>query len=153
MLTFENFMIFLNWTAPFTLLGTPTYCVDVVNSINMEALDSECGINMTEFTYPFICEEISFTVTPVNMAGNGTVRTISTNYTSVLPEVAEVLSVPTRFLLVDVDTGETITLRGTVVETNITFTTEQLSTNCHYTITITAFNVAGTAISRNSISK
>ena len=96
-------MIFLNWTAPFTLLGTPTYCVDVVNSSNMKTLHSECGITVTEFIYPFICEEISFTVTPINVVGNGTASTVShmiTNRTSVRPEVAEILSVPTGLLLV-----------------------------------------------------
>ena len=57
---------------------------------------------------------------------------------------------------VDVDTRETITLGNTdltVAETNITFTAEQLRMNRHYNITVIAFNVAGTATSRNNISK
>ena len=86
MITVENYfsMIFLSWTAPFTLYTSDTepditYCVDAVNSSSAETLHSECEINMTEFTYllpPSVgCGGILFTVTPVNAVGNGTTQT------------------------------------------------------------------------------
>ena len=75
----------LNWTAPFTLDITTvdpdiTYCVDVVSSTSSATLHSECGITETEFTYPLPprswCDQYNFTVTPVNVVGNGTRNSI-----------------------------------------------------------------------------
>ena len=85
-ITREDSSIFLNWTAPFTLdiIGVDpdiTYCVDVVNSTSSATLQAMCGINETEFTYPITflsaCDTILFTVTPVNIVGNGTNHTVS----------------------------------------------------------------------------
>ncbi len=81
----------LRWTAPFTLdisfrEDDITYCVDVVSSTS---LHSECGINVTEFTYPLPprswCDEYNFTVTPVNLVGNGTRESV--DYSQVLPSM------------------------------------------------------------------
>ena len=49
---------------------------------------------------------------------------------------------------VDVDTGETTTLEDTdvtVTETGITFSTQQLTENRHYNVTVTVSNVRGLA--------
>ena len=58
-----------------------TYCVDVVNSTSSATLHSQCGITETEFIYsniPFACYLVLlFTVTPVNVVGNGTNQTVS----------------------------------------------------------------------------
>ena len=75
---------YLNWTAPFSfdILDVDpdiTYCVDVVNSSSSAVLYSQCGINVTMFMYPYPfhvgCKVFLFNVTPVNIVGNGTVRT------------------------------------------------------------------------------
>ena len=104
-----NSEVFLNWTAPFTLLGASeiTYCVKVIDSTNRRTLQSECMINMTQFmffmTLNFACKELSFSVTPVNVVGNGTISTMMlTNHSSVPmtpPEVVEIIPVPAGFLL------------------------------------------------------
>ncbi len=78
----------LIWTAPFTLpfpLDAPdiTYCVDVTNThenipnVTPVLIHSECGI--VPITYDFLptfniseCDSFAFTVTPINLAGNGT---------------------------------------------------------------------------------
>ena len=57
----------------------------------------------------------------------------------------------------DVDTGETIVLEDTdlsAVVNNITFSaTQQLQENHRYTVTVSASNIAGSAISRAWLSK
>ena len=79
-------MILLNWTAPFTLDirqidPDTTYCVDVINSTSSEILHSRCEINANNFSYPVPpgsdCHATLFTVTPVNVVGSGTNKTIS----------------------------------------------------------------------------
>lgn len=78
----QESVVFLNWTEPFRLAnvdGTPEldYCVEVVNSSasGEPMLVSECGINVTEFSYPIPplrwCHRYLTVVTPVNMAGRG----------------------------------------------------------------------------------
>ena len=73
--------ICLSWTAPFTLDLTEssvdiTYCVDVISTTTSDTLLSECSIVATSFSYllpPMSwCKEYNFTVTPVNVVGNGT---------------------------------------------------------------------------------
>ena len=107
----EDFTIVLNWTAPFTLLGASeiSYCVDVVNLTDGGALQSECMINMTQFTYAmplieFACGELSFTITPVNRVGNGTTSTVTStdniNSSLVPPELVNSTKLSTGFLLV-----------------------------------------------------
>ena len=75
----------LSWTAPFTLdipNNDPdiTYCVDIVNSTSSSVVLSECGITVTEFNFfiPIggVCDNYTFTVTPVNVVGNGTIVTL-----------------------------------------------------------------------------
>ncbi len=83
-LTFEQDQFSLNWTAPFTLDITDadpdiTYCVGVVNSTSSA---TQCGINVTEFTYPIpprriFCDEFEFIVIPVNVVGNGTSSSVA----------------------------------------------------------------------------
>ena len=77
--------ISLTWTAPFTLDISNvdhdiTYCVDVVNSTSSSIVLSECGINVTGFNFSIpigrVCDNYTFTVTPVNGAGNGTAVTL-----------------------------------------------------------------------------
>ena len=56
----------------------------------------------------------------------------------------------------DLDTGEIITLGDgelTIVENNITFTTEQLSVNRHYNVTVRASNKAGSTNSYVALSE
>ena len=77
--------ISLTWTAPFTLDISNvdpdiTYCVDVVNSASSSIVLSECGITVTRFNFSIpigrVCDNYTFTVTPVNGAGNGTAVTL-----------------------------------------------------------------------------
>ena len=77
--------ISLSWTAPFTL-DLPyvdpdiTYCVDVVNSSCSSIVLSECDLTVTRFNFfiPIgrVCDNYTFTVTPVNVVGNGTTVTL-----------------------------------------------------------------------------
>lgn len=53
----------------------------------------------------------------------------------------------------DLDTEDTITLGGIVKDNIITFTTEQLNTNRHYSVAILARNIAGSSRSTEMISK
>ena len=80
-LTAMDRAISLNWTAPFSLDITDVkpdieYCVDVSDSTSSLTLSSLCGITVTEFSYPLPpdrgCHDYVFTVTPVNVVGNGT---------------------------------------------------------------------------------
>ena len=82
-LSLQNRAVFLNWTAPFTLdipdTDPITYCVDIVNSTSSATLHSECGINVTEYTYlppDSGCRDHVITVTPVNVVGRGQQSTI-----------------------------------------------------------------------------
>lgn len=83
-LSVQNSTIFLNWTAPFTLdingideQPDITYCVNV--ALSNSTLYSECGITETEYIYSNTCTcvgciNVTFTVIPVNVVGNGTVK-------------------------------------------------------------------------------
>ena len=86
MVTEQNDIITLTWLPPFTL-DIPSedddirgYCVDVFNSTSNMLIYSECGISATLFQYPkpndTVCHNYTFTVTPVNVVGNGTSNTI-----------------------------------------------------------------------------
>ena len=77
--------ISLTWTAPFTLDISNvdpdiTYCVDVVNSTSSSIVLSECRITVTGFNFSIplgrVCDNYTFTVTPVNVVGNGTAVTL-----------------------------------------------------------------------------
>ena len=77
--------ISLTWTAPFTLDISDvdpdiTYCVDVINSTSSSIILSVCGITVTGFNFSIpigrVCDNYTFTVTPVNGAGNGTAVTL-----------------------------------------------------------------------------
>ena len=82
----------LTWSPPFTLdingvdPDIAGYCVDIVNSTSSSLLCSECEVNVTEFTYPIPprswCYNYTFTITPVNVVGNGT--SSSLNYSTSL---------------------------------------------------------------------
>ncbi len=75
--------ISLTWTPPFSLPGVEiTYCVDVVNPTSSLVIDSQCGItdtqyNYTVFSYGIVCDTYTFTVTPVNVVGNGTTASVT----------------------------------------------------------------------------
>ncbi len=79
MLSLECSTLNLTWTPPFSLdiLGVDPditgYCVDVVSSTSSATLHSECNITRAEFTNLLLpTDSIQFTVTPVNVVGNGT---------------------------------------------------------------------------------
>ncbi len=76
-------IISLTWTPPFSLNITHVdpditgYCVGVVNSTSSLVIDSQCGITDTQYNYTVSprstpCDTYTFTVTPVNIVGNGT---------------------------------------------------------------------------------
>ncbi len=78
-------IISLNWTAPFSLNISSVdsdisgYCVGVVviNSTSSLVMHSQCGITDTQYNYTVSsrstpCDTYTFTVTPVNIVGNGT---------------------------------------------------------------------------------
>lgn len=73
----QDLTVFLNWTAPPTLHMNPErdYCVEVVNFTSSELLERKCEINETHFIYPepsdSECHGTAFTVTPVNVVGDG----------------------------------------------------------------------------------
>ena len=83
-LTVGNSTLLLTWTAPFSLDiedADPDieYCVDVATPTF--SLTRMCRIRVTEFSYPLppgrVCDNIMFTVTPVNVVGNGKQANIS----------------------------------------------------------------------------
>ena len=85
-LTVTNSIISVKWLPPpsldiYNVNPDITYCVDVLNSTTHTVVDSQCGITETEFVYPVppdaICHIYTFTVTPVNGAGNGTSNIVS----------------------------------------------------------------------------
>ncbi len=76
-------IISLSWTRPFSLdipgvdPEITGYCVGVVNSTSSLAIHSQCGITDTQYNYTVSprstpCDTYTFTVTPVNIVGNGT---------------------------------------------------------------------------------
>ena len=89
-----------------------------VNPTSSSTLHSQCGITKTEYEYPIppdsACRDHMVTVTPVNVAGNGTSSTLTYSQTTeckcntmsqclkpynypmtcVAPQVNEVMSVP-----------------------------------------------------------
>ena len=76
----QNSFVFLNWTAPFSLdisrtQDGITYTVGVVNPASLLILHMENGVTLTEFWYPLppasSCDDLVFTVIPVNEAGEG----------------------------------------------------------------------------------
>ncbi len=77
-----NSIIFLTLTPPFSLDITNvnpdiTYCMGVVNSTSSLVIHSQCGITDTQYNYTVSprstpCDTYTFTVTPVNIVGNGT---------------------------------------------------------------------------------
>lgn len=67
--------ISLTWNAPFSLdiSGVTGYCVDIIDTISSSIFFSQCEINTTRFSYTLSgCQEHVYTVTPVNVVGNGT---------------------------------------------------------------------------------
>ena len=83
----QDSAITLTWTPPFTLdirgikPDISGYCVDVFTASSSARLHSECEITDTKFSYPMPprnwCDLIIFTITPVNVVGNGTRNTVS----------------------------------------------------------------------------
>ena len=76
-------IISLTWTPPFSLDITYEdpdiigYCVSVANSTSTLVIHSECGITDTQYNYTvspndIVCDTYTFTITPVNVVGNGT---------------------------------------------------------------------------------
>ncbi len=81
-------VISLTWTPPFSL-NIPRvepditgYCVGVVNSTSSLVIDSQCDITDTQYYYTVSpksthCDNYTFTVTPVNIVGNGTSASVT----------------------------------------------------------------------------
>ncbi len=81
-------IISLTWTPPFSL-DIPNvdpditgYCVGVVNSTSSLVIHSQCGITDTQYNYTVSprstpCDTYTFTVTPVNIVGNGTSASVT----------------------------------------------------------------------------
>ncbi len=75
-------IISLTWTPPFSMdipgvhPDIVGYCVGVVNSVSSLVMHSQCGITDTQYNYTvspndIVCDTYTFTVTPVNIVGNG----------------------------------------------------------------------------------
>lgn len=108
-MTVMNSTVMLTWSPPFTLdilLVDPDitgYCLDVVNSTSSETVYSECNITTTQISYPRPqCHDHLFTITPINIVGNGTENTISysraVGMVKMAPEIVEVLSSPPNYI-------------------------------------------------------
>ncbi len=81
-------IISLTWTPPFSLdiprvdPDITGYCVGVVNSTSSLVIHSQCGITDTQYNYTVppndtVCDTYTFTVTPVNIVGNGTSSSVT----------------------------------------------------------------------------
>lgn len=71
----------ITWTAPFSLnIAGTTYAIGVVSASTSLTLHVEDGVAITEFSYalPFYdgCNNLIFTVTPLNEAGGGVMNSI-----------------------------------------------------------------------------
>ena len=87
--------ISLTWNPPFTLDITGvdpdiTYRVDVINSTSSQVIHSQGGINVTQYNYTTslsperrVCNVFKFTITPVNIVGNGSESSISKGFFNV----------------------------------------------------------------------
>ncbi len=75
-------IISLTWRPPFSLDITNVdpditgYCVGVVNFTSSLVIHSQCGITDTQYNYTVSprstpCDTYTFTITPVNIVGNG----------------------------------------------------------------------------------
>ena len=74
--------IFINWTSPSTLNISGVdpdiagYCITITSTTSSSTLNSQCGINKTDFHYTLppesACHIYNFTIAPVNIVGNGT---------------------------------------------------------------------------------
>ena len=81
-------IISLTWTPPFSLdiphvdPDITGYSVGVVNSTSSLVIHSQCGITDTHYNYTVSprstpCDTYTFTVTPVNIVGNGTSSSVT----------------------------------------------------------------------------
>ncbi len=81
-------IISLTWTPPFSLdiryvnPDITGYCVGVVNSTSSLVIHSQCGITDTQYNYTVSprstpCDTYTFTITPVNIVGNGTSASVT----------------------------------------------------------------------------
>ncbi len=98
-------IISLTWTPPFSLdipgvdpdiIG---YCVGVVNSTSSLVIHSQCGITDTQYNYTVspndtVCDTYTFTVTPVNIVGNGESASVT-----LLSTGGEIVVIMTQLLL------------------------------------------------------
>ena len=83
----QNSNYTLEWVPPFSLdiasidPDIEGYCVDITSLSTTSVLRSQCGVNGTLFSYPIPsndgCHDYEFTVTPVNVVGNGTTANVS----------------------------------------------------------------------------
>ena len=81
----EGSSISISWTHPFTLdisrvdPDITGYCINIISTTSLLNLNSQCGINVTEFHYTLppdsACHIYNFTIVPVNIVGNGTADT------------------------------------------------------------------------------
>ena len=84
--------ISLTWEAPFSfdivnVHPDITYRVDVINSSSSQVVHSQGEINTTQYNYTTslspkrkACDILKFTITPVNIVGNGSESNISQGY-------------------------------------------------------------------------
>ncbi len=81
-------IISLTWTPPFSLdipgvdPDITGYCVGVVNSTSSLVIHSQCGITYTQYNNTMSprstsCDIYTFTITPVNIVGNGTSASVT----------------------------------------------------------------------------
>ena len=81
-ITSTNYTTLLNWTAPFSLnTADTTYDIAVVSSATSLTLHMEDDVATTEFSYRLPpdggCDNLIFTVTPQNEAGEGVPNSIA----------------------------------------------------------------------------
>ena len=88
--------ISLTWEAPFffdivNINPDVTYRVDVINSTSSQVTHSQGGITITQYNYTTslsperracipVCDVFKFTITPVNIVGNGSESSMSQGY-------------------------------------------------------------------------
>ena len=79
MVEYEDSSFDISWDPPFSYIvpyvnPLITYCINITNSSSGEVAMSECGINVTHYSFQHDydpCMDYTVTVIPVNRVGNG----------------------------------------------------------------------------------